>query len=292
MRRGFVAAPCRRYRVRRRGDATWPVEDPAWSRAHPRFPTRVIRSRLSGLLRSMKVAHRCLLALSCIASVAFSPVSAGTASAAAPAAEPLPSWDRTVFRPTGPVTTTRISGRGGVTDIRTSPTPDFLYRIIGRERSDAPCHNMARFFHERPLSPRNPVRTAHYETVGSARCADGQWGRSPSERIAGVPGGGYRHDDGRIRVAAGVRVCLNNQRSRVKGIKVYGASIDNDGNVRRDSAYNGQFARSNCKRWERTRMCPTDQVATGIQFNYAGESLVGIALQCQAVRTVQLVTRD
>lgn len=217
---------------------------------------------------------------------------ASVATAAAPAPDPLPSWDRTVFRPTGAVTTTLISGRGGVTDIITTPTPDFLYQLRARERGDEPCDNRARFFHERPESPRVPTRIAHYERRSSRKCASGEWGNSGSELRASVAGGGYRHSDGRVRVVAGVRVCMNKQRTRVKGIKVYGASINNDGDVRRDSAYNNQFSRPNCSTWERTRMCPSEQVATGVHFNYSGRSLVGVALECQAVRTVQLATRD
>ncbi|MBL4688329.1 MAG: hypothetical protein JKY37_27325 [Nannocystaceae bacterium] len=239
----------------------------------------------------MKVVQRCLLALSCVASVMLSPMTP-VAAATAPAAAPLPSWDRTVFRPTGAVTTTRVSGRGGFTDIITTPTPDFLFRLRARERSDEPCDNRARFFHERPQSPRVPTRIAHYERRSSRKCASGAWGNANSELSAVVAGGGYRHSDGRVRVMAGVRVCMNRQRTRVKGIKVYGASINNDGDVRRDSAYSDHFSRSNCHTWERARMCPAQQVATGVHFNYSGRSLVGIALECQAVRTVQLATRD
>lgn len=247
----------------------------------------MIRWHHGELFQSMNVARRCLLALSCLTTLTLSPTAAVAASPA-----PLPSWDRTVFRPTGGVTTTRVSGRAGVVELATTPQADFLVRFRGRERNDDPCQNQAEFFHERALSPRVTTRIPQWKTDWTNRCGRGLSASQNSEREALPAGGAFRQQDGTLRVIAGVRVCMNRKRTRVKGIRVYGASINSAGGVSRDSLYNGEYRRSRCSSWESARMCPNGQVATAAQFNYDRTSLVGIALQCQAVTTVQLATRD
>lgn len=197
-----------------------------------------------------------------------------------------------MFRPSGDVTTTRVSGRAGVVELAISPEPDFLVRLRGRERNDDPCQNQAEFFYERALSPRVPTRVSKWNTDWTHRCGSGLSASRNSQRDALPAGGGFRQQDGTLRVIAGVRVCMNRKRTRVKGIRVYGASINNAGSVSRDSLYNGEYRRSRCSSWEPARMCPNGQVATAVQFNYDRTSLVGIALQCQAVTTAQLSTRD
>lgn len=248
-----------------------------------------IRSEEGELFPSVNVFRACLIAACCLAPIAPSNV----ALAASPAA--LPSWDRTVFRPTGAVRNTLISGKAATPVDASTSAPDFLTSLQGFEHSDRPCQSAAYFNYERALSPRVPTRVADSSKRAQRRCGYSRAGRPSTSRYAAPPSTGRRLQDGTLRVIAGVRVCMNRQRTRVKGIKAYGASIDNDGRVTRDSAYNGSFARPNCARWESPRLCPSQQVATGVQFHYtsgSNASLVGIALQCQAVTTVQLSALD
>ncbi len=108
----------------------------------------------------------------------------------------------------------------------------------------------------------------------------------------------------------GVRVCMNNDKSRVKGFKLRGRKIDNAGQL---VALAGGVAgsgtaggsevtthvitepyavRTNCDEkggWMSWAECPAGKVATAARLHYGSgsqpRSLVGIALQCRSVTT-------
>ncbi len=209
-------------------------------------------------------------------------------SAMAPAADPVPEWDRIVFRPTGTITTTGVSGKAGSVNIARRTRHDFLAAIGLSETKDKPVYMIAALGHERALSPRVPDRVFNSGQVIVGKKPDS----SRSRKFAKVPSALARLDNGTMRVIAGVRVCMNKKRTRVKGIKVYGASIDPSGAVTRGSEFNGGFQRPNCTSpWHPRKMCPTNQVATGLEFHTKSGILTGIALQCQRVTTATLVTR-
>lgn len=85
---------------------------------------------------------------------------------------------------------------------------------------------------------------------------------------------------------------MNSARTRVKGVRLFGANISATGQVTHSSAYDGEFERPNCSgTWETARRCPSDQVATAARFHYSGGALTGIALECQRVEVRTLATR-
>jgi hypothetical protein len=101
-----------------------------------------------------------------------------------------------------------------------------------------------------------------------------------------------------------VRVCMNKDNERVKGIQIRGRQIDADGNVSDlpsrypdSSGTTGLSAlvdlnapsdqRPHCDGWKKWVECPTGQIATAITAHFGAgstpRSLTGIALQCRAV---------
>ncbi len=207
------------------------------------------------------------------------------AVAAAPAPAP---GDGTILVPTGDLATTGVSGRAGLFLSGQPGVPAFLSRLVSFEKGDRPCKNDARYWFERPQSPRNPVRETKTPVVATSRCS-----ASPgSAKTVMVPSAGGRQLDGSVNTAAGVQVCMNAKRTRVKGIRLLGANISATGQVTHSSAYDAEFTRPNCTgTWETARRCASDRVATGVRFHYIGDSLTGIALECQRVEVRTLAVR-
>jgi len=101
-----------------------------------------------------------------------------------------------------------------------------------------------------------------------------------------------------------LRVCLNNDNTRVKGFQIRGRRIDDNGNVSylpvRYPDLSGSSglsalvdlnapsaSRSHCDGWKKWAECPDGQIATALIAHFGAgskpRSLTGLALQCRAV---------
>lgn len=198
---------------------------------------------------------------------------------------------------TGTATPTSVSGKTGkdfVTAGGDSPT-HAMYGLSSRERSDEPC-----------------LVTVNKEHVNDPANDTTQWqnlcgpGGATSSEIKAEFGDASVH--GTRAFVTGVRVCMNNDKSRVKGFRLRGKKIDNagllvalQGGVAGSGTAGGSevtthvvtepyATRSNCDEkdgWMSWAECPADKVATAatLHFNAGAEprSLVGIGLQCRSV---------
>jgi len=86
----------------------------------------------------------------------------------------------------------------------------------------------------------------------------------------------------------GVRVCLNNAGTRVKGLRLYGTKLDRaTGALNNLAGYEG-WSRPNCNTWKTIRYCPAGKVATRIGIEYRvqqfiGDEVQGLKLICRSV---------
>ena len=142
----------------------------------------------------------------------------GIAAAAPPQ---VPAWDSTAFVPKGAVRKTGISGRSGTLRLASPPQAGFLGGIVGLERQDRPCETHASYWYEEAKSPREPRRMLKNATVRTRECPNGAEGNYRSREHATIASGAgsLRFEDGSMRAAAGVQVCMNSSGNRIKGIR-------------------------------------------------------------------------
>jgi hypothetical protein len=198
---------------------------------------------------------------------------------------------------TGTPTDTSVSGKTGsvfVTAGGDSAT-HAMYGLASRERSDEPC-----------------VVTVHKEHVNDpatdtlqTKNLCGPRGATSSEIKAAFSDTSVH---GTRAFVTGVRVCMNNDKSRVKGFRLRGKKIDDAGQL---VALQGGVAgsgtaggsevtthvvtepyatRTNCDEkdgWMSWAECPAGEVATAAKLHFGSgsepRSLVGIALQCRSI---------
>lgn len=87
----------------------------------------------------------------------------------------------------------------------------------------------------------------------------------------------------RIKVR-GIQVCTNNKSNhRMKGIRLYGAEVQEDGDLLYQTGYES-FSRSNCKTWHAAVFCPYGQVATKLVIHSTDDEVNGLGLKCRRVR--------
>lgn len=198
---------------------------------------------------------------------------------------------------TGDVTETGISGRGGQGFVTADgdSTTHAMYGISSQERSDDPCLVTIKKEH---------VNDASNDTTQKQALCGGN-GATSSE-IHVEYGDASAH--GTRAYVTGIRVCMNNDRSRVKGFRLRGKKIDANGalvSLTGGPAGSGQAggseygthvitepstARTNCDEkdgWMAWAECTAGKVATAARLHFdagsAPRSLVGIALQCRSV---------
>lgn len=103
---------------------------------------------------------------------------------------------------------------------------------------------------------------------------DGQRGNQSSAKVAWTAG--FIH---------GLAVCLNNNETRLKGVRVYGSTLQPDGTFRRDPALQDEtFKRSNCSKWQTPQLCPAGELVVGVNVRSSDDGVVGLALQCMQVK--------
>ena len=82
----------------------------------------------------------------------------------------------------------------------------------------------------------------------------------------------------------GIQVCSNNKSNhRLKGIRLYGMAIHNNGSYTIQTGYE-EFKRANCKRWHTPVYCPTGQVATKVIIHSTNNEINGLGLACRKVQ--------
>lgn len=81
----------------------------------------------------------------------------------------------------------------------------------------------------------------------------------------------------------GIAVCTNNNNNhRLKGIRIYPASVGTDATVNALGSYE-EFRQTNCSQWHTAVYCPSGQVASGLAVHHSDEEITGIALRCRRV---------
>ncbi|MDQ3564479.1 MAG: hypothetical protein M3436_10170 [Pseudomonadota bacterium] len=198
---------------------------------------------------------------------------------------------------TGNTTETGVSGIKGSVFVTgdADSTTHALYGISSKERSDEPCLVTALKEH---INDSSKDTTPHADLCGPK-------GSTSSEIKAAF---GDSHFQGKRVFLTGVQVCMNNDKTRVKGFKIRGKKITDDGelvDLERKERTPGQAGGSdqglgigteqkddrwNCDQkegWMDWAECPVNSLATAAVLHFqAGadpRSLTGIALKCQSI---------
>lgn len=208
-------------------------------------------------------------------------------------AQPARAGGEATMRLDGTVETTAVSGFRG-TPFTFTGRDDLhaVYGLVSAERRDNPC-----YLDMLTESINDPDRNG----VSVRNFCGGNGATSSMLKVA--------YEDtwvgfGKRVFVSGIRVCMNNDRTRVKGFQIRGRQITSDGRVLELDAgepVSGQAGgsdvglhlitmprqgRSHCDEWMGWASCPQDgQIATGLVAHFeAGNeprSLTGIALQCR-----------
>lgn len=194
---------------------------------------------------------------------------------------------------TGPVAPTEVSGFAGTSF--TLGMPQSMHGVYGLwsvERNDKPCYI---------ATMTEDVNNSHDDSGAIKDLC----GANPTSGEMKVQFGDVRFAQ-RTFVRA-LRVCMNNDDTRVKGFQIRGSKIDGNGKVSDlpadypdSSASSGMSAlvdlnapsalRLNCESWKKWAECEQGQIATAVTVHFeAGSeprSVTGIALQCRMVSKV------
>ena len=194
---------------------------------------------------------------------------------------------RAVKVTTGTPHTLSVSGASGTVASRMPGNDAILLGFDIDESGDAPCQVDLYWWRENgDSSPQGNITTT-FTLCGTQHQASG---------LAVVANTGtalnYRYYDNSeyaYYAAHGIRTCLNNAGTRVKGVRLFGSTInqDDDREVRRDPALKRDFERPNCNTWQTVRKCPAREVMVGIDIHHDGSSISGLAPKCAAVTVVQ-----
>ncbi|OQW36071.1 MAG: hypothetical protein A4E19_15440 [Nitrospira sp. SG-bin1] len=172
-----------------------------------------------------------------------------------------------------------------------SAAPDeyAIFGIASEERKDHPCYVTVK---------TENVNDPNLKLDLKKELCDGK--ERSKEIVAAYTDSSY----GKRSFVTGVRVCMNNDNTRVKGIQIRGGAINEEGRlsnlepnnegqsvagIRRVAPEEPRDERPNCNNnWRRWALCPGDNhIATAVELHFeAGKeprSLTGIALKCRQV---------
>lgn len=171
---------------------------------------------------------------------------------------------------TGKTITTQVSGKSGTTRIIGPDNGNFraIYAIHSMERGDKPCRISSTAYH------LNLNNNSQFEAnlCGSGGSTSGSIAVYTS--IAAT--GGF---------ISGIKVCLNNDRTRLKGFKINTRKIDRKADLV-DYGSGHTSYRTNCKHWQNEVNCPAEHLATAVIAHYTAGSpsiIKGLALRCRKV---------
>lgn len=80
----------------------------------------------------------------------------------------------------------------------------------------------------------------------------------------------------------GISVCTHASNDRLKGIKLWGGSANDNGTFSR-LGLTRWFERTNCNTWHPAVFCPVGQVATKVRIHRTGDTMTGLSLACREV---------
>jgi CubicO group peptidase (beta-lactamase class C family) len=83
-----------------------------------------------------------------------------------------------------------------------------------------------------------------------------------------------------------IQVCNNGSNNhRLKGVKIFGATIDKNSSGKVESNGTSEsFERTNCNPpWKATRECPDNQIAVGLLIEHSDDEITGLGLRCAPV---------
>lgn len=200
---------------------------------------------------------------------------------------PSPPTESSVVITTGTPHTLSVSGLGGGDAVTKQPAGGAL--LLGvrlDERRDRPCE--LRFYWWRNNNDNRPQGIFETELDicdGHANSANGFAAVGVPEWRSRTEPGDFTMGSGTFVAAHGLRVCLNRGGDRVKGIRLFGSTInqDNSGDVRRDPALKREFERVNCNEWKPARRCDAGEVIVGVVVHHDGDEIHGLAPKCAAV---------
>ena len=193
-----------------------------------------------------------------------------------------------------------VSGEvGGQTATRMPGDDAILWGVDLDEQGDKPCDLTLHWWRENGSpSVRQGWFTTHFSVCGT-RYETGGTAAVGHDGDINVPiaEGSASPTLGDAWVAAhGLRTCLNRRDDRIKGIRVFGSTLDQDGaqEVRRAPSLKRDFERANCHEWQATRKCPAGEVLVGVDIHHSGGAIHGLTPKCAAVSfsTRQVVDRD
>lgn len=212
-------------------------------------------------------------------------VLAGTLFTAAP-----PVFSDTAISLTGAVTPTVVSGFAGTTFTLGIPQGTrAVYGLWSVERGDKPCY---------VASLTENVNDSNDDSGAIKNLC----GANPTSNEMKAEFGDTKF--AKRTFIRGLRVCMNNENTRVKGFQIRGRKIDENGNISdlparySDSSGSSGLSplvdlnapgdqRPNCGGWKKWVECPDGQIATAITAHFGAgstpRSLTGIALQCRSV---------
>ena len=169
-----------------------------------------------------------------------------------------------VYGPGGDYVLSGVSGYSGGERIRLDHVTKFMDRIAWAEESNRPCL-LANLSGAKVLEFKHCDRT--FDLLAS-------W---PDHKSVGGLG-----------LIRSLRVCNNNKdNKRLKGIQIWGAAIDDNGN-RVDQPESTYESNANCATWGEVVRCPSGKRATGLLIHAndaagAGLQIVGLELICRGI---------
>ncbi|WP_412062686.1 hypothetical protein [Rubrivirga sp. IMCC45206] len=169
---------------------------------------------------------------------------------------------------------TATSGHSGTSlpETRRPGNGAVLLGMYVQEESDVPCAFLFFWYRNNDAD----VRQGHFSTEAS-RCGAVAWTDPSGRLLPGVEVASITYipdaEIGDIRAVNAVEACVNRDDDRIKGIRLSGAHIDEDGRVTSDSSLSGEeFERTNCHDWRPERTCPSGEVAVGVELDFTPSS--------------------
>ncbi|MGE0644079.1 MAG: hypothetical protein AB7P24_10430 [Nitrospira sp.] len=164
-----------------------------------------------------------------------------------------------------------------------------VYGIASEEQRDQPCYVKVR---------SENINDSNRQQDLTKELCDG----SPSSKEISAGYGNLNYD--KRSFITGVRVCMNKQKDRIKGLQVKGRTISGVGTFDpihpKDQIKPSDIAplqpqdeRSNCNDWKNWASCPDEhQIATGVILHFGPgklpRSLIGVGLRCRTVHVPDL----
>ena len=204
---------------------------------------------------------------------------------------------RTLSITTGTAHTLSVSGvAGGSVDTRMPGGNAILWGLHLDEASDKPCDLELFWWRQDTSSRTQGLFKTTFRLCGDQTSSDGFVGVGYSNDyivwgMNGIPTGNPHVLSPSVFLAAhGLRACLNRRGDRVKGVRLFGSTVNQDdaGEARRDPGLKRDFERTNCTTWKTIRKCDEGDVMVGVDIHHSGGEIHGLAPKCASV-TVQEV---